>query len=231
MESLIPLFAAKPLDAVLAFYRALGFEVTYQQETPYIYAAVQRGQINIHFTDKTHGAACLVHVPKVDDYHRAFADGLRGAYGRVPLAQTPRLTRLQPGQTRFSVYDPAGNTLTFINIDEPDIDYDAYNESLSPLIQALENVKFLRDTYHDDPAAAKFLDKKLKQHADAAPIERALALSARAELAVAMGESARLDEVRAELGRLTLTDDERARHHDELTAADRLERWAVEKPG
>lgn len=85
MESLIPLFAAKPLDAVLAFYRALGFEVTYQQETPYIYAAVQRGQINIHFTDKTHGAACLVHVPKVDDYHRAFADGLRGAYGRVPL--------------------------------------------------------------------------------------------------------------------------------------------------
>lgn len=230
MESLIPLFAAKSLDEVTAFYRALGFEVPYQQETPYLYAAVQRGQIGIHFTNKTHGAACLVHVSKVDGYHRAFADGLREAYGRVPLAETPRLTRLRPSQTRFSVYDPAGNTLTFINIDEPDIDYDAYNDStLSPLMQALENVQFLRDTYHDDPAAAKFLDKKLKQLTDAAPIERARALAARAELAVAMGESARLAEVRAELGQLSLTDDERARHHDELTAADHLERWAVEK--
>lgn len=144
----------------------------------------------------------------------------------------PRLSRFRPGQTRFSLYDPAGNTLTFINIDEPDIDYDAYNDStLSPLMQALENVQFLRDTYHDDPAAAKFLDKKLKQFTDAPPIDRARALAARAELAVAMGESARLAEVRAELGRLTLTDEERARHQDELTAADRLEHWAVETAG
>lgn len=229
MESVIPVFQVKALGEVLEFYQALGFKVTYRQEKPYLYGAVQRGGINIHFTKGTGSGNCLVNVPNVAEYHKAFADGLRTAYGKVLTSGVPRITRLRPGQTRFTLYDPAGNTIIFINQDEPDIDYDAYDDTLSPLLQALENVKFLRDTYTDDKAAAQFLDKKLQQYTSAPSVERARALVVRAELAIAMGDVERAQAVRDELKKLLLTDEERALYHDELEAADQLERWLVEK--
>lgn len=226
MEQLTPLFSCKSLDAVLKFYQALGFAVTYQQEAPYLYAAVQRGSINVHFTKGTGGATCLVHVPDVSTYHHAFADGLRSAYGTIPTADTPRITRWRQGQTRFQTFDPAGNILLFINHDEPDPDYDAYDDTLSPMMQALQNVIFLRDTYADDKAAAKFLDKKLKQIADVLPLDRARALAARAELAVALGEDSQ--PFGAELTQIALSPGEREQYRDELLAAERLERWKTQ---
>lgn len=229
MESVTPLFQVKSIQEVLEFYRALGFEVTYLQEKPYLYAAVQRGGIHLHFVKGTESASALVHVLNAADYHQAFADGLRAKYGKVPSAKLPRITRFRQGQTRFTVYDPAGNVLVFINHDEPDPDYEAYDASLSPLMQALERVKFLRDTYDDDKAAAQFLDRKLQQYPSAPPLERARALAARAELAVAMGDSARAQTVRDELKHLPLSDEERQLYHDELLAAERLERWLREK--
>lgn len=228
MEHMTPLFACKSPDETLAFYEALGFTVTYRQDIPYLYAAVTRGEINLHFAKGKHGMTCLVHVPEVGIYHQAFADGLRAHYGRIPTADFPRMTRLMPGQTRFQVFDPTGNILLFINHDEPDIDYDAYDDSLSPLMQVLENVAFLRDTYADDQSAAKFLDKKLAQHTNAAPIERALALAVRTELAVAMGDSAKADATRAELRQIPLPAEDRERFHDALHAADALERWLTQ---
>jgi catechol 2,3-dioxygenase-like lactoylglutathione lyase family enzyme len=229
MESVIPVFPVKALDEVLQFYQALGFEVTYRQDKPYLYGAVKRGKVDIHFIKGTESGTCLVHVMNVQDYHQAFADGLRMTYGKVLTAGVPRITRFRQGQTRFTVYDPAGNAIIFINHDEPDIDYDAYDDTLSPLMQALEKVKFLRDTYSDDKAAAQFLDKKLNQHASATHIERARALAARAELAIAMGDVERARVVRDELEQLHLTDEERTLYHVELQAADDLERWLTER--
>jgi hypothetical protein len=228
MESMTPLFPCKSIDGILEFYQALGFQVTYQQDTPYSYGAVCRGDINIHFTKNRGTSVCLVHVQDVGTYHKAFADGLRAKYGQVPTADVPRITRLKPGQTRFIVFDPVGNELVFINRDEPDIDYDAYPEGLSPLMDALENAIFLRDTYANDTAAAKFLDKKLKQPISAPPIELARVLAARAELAVALGDLTRADEIRAELRQIKLSDEERAQYQHELEAADKLERWLRE---
>lgn len=228
MEHMIPLFACKSPDETLAFYEALGFEITYRQEEPYLYAAVSRGAINLHFTNRVQTAVCLVHVPEVSVYHRAFADGLRAKYGRILTAGYPRIARLRAWHTRFLLFDPEGNELLFINQDEPDIDYDAYDDTLSPLMQALENVAFLRDTYADDASAGKFLDRKLKQHADADPLDRARALASRAELAVAMGEDELSHSLRAELKRIPLSDEDRERYRDELDAADTLERWLTQ---
>lgn len=231
MEQVIPIFLCKSADETRAFYEALGFEVTYWQGEPYVYGAVCRGALNLNFTSRISGGYCLVQVPEVGSYHRAFADGLRAHYGRIPTADNPRITRLRKGQTRFHVYDPAGNILLFVNADEPDIDYEAYdNSSLSPLMQALENVAFTRDVYTDDKSAARYLDRKLKQHTAALPIDRALALAARAELAVALGDAERAQAVRDELAQISLSDEERERHHDDLTAADALERWISTPP-
>jgi catechol 2,3-dioxygenase-like lactoylglutathione lyase family enzyme len=230
-ETTIPLFPCHSLAETIEFYRALGFVVTHEQTQPYLYGAVKRGDVELHFARLTaHGAkggfgACLVIVAAVGPYHRAFADGLRAHYGRVPVAGLPRLTRLQPGHTRFAVFDPSGNMLTYINRDEPDADYSWSGEGQSALIQALDNAVFLRDTYANDAAAAKVLDKALARHDDATPLDRARALATRAELAVALGDAEGAETFRRGLREIALPDEERAAFDDELSAADRLERW------
>lgn len=230
MEQVIPLLYCKSLDATLAFYQALGFEVTYRQDWPYPYAAVQRGDITLHFAKRAKPSACLIFVSDVHPLHQSFADGLRGHYGQVPTAGQPRITRLRPEQTRFSLFDPSGNSLMYINQDEPEPDYGAASDSQSAdsqsaLMQALENAIFLRDTYTDDKGAARVLDLVLKRNPSADGIERARVLAARAELAVAMGDLALADTLQAELQQMALSESDRARHADELNAAARLAQW------
>ncbi|KFA89770.1 hypothetical protein [Archangium violaceum] len=56
------------------------------------------------------------------------------------------------------------------------------------------------------------------------PLERARALAARAELAVALGDETRARSAREELQRIPLSEEERARFREELEAADALAR-------
>jgi hypothetical protein len=229
METTTPLFPCKSLDVTLDFYQTLGFQVTYQQHSPYPYGAVCQGNVVLHFAKlTTHGsrhAVCLVHVPDVAVHHKAFADAIRAKYGRVLTAGCPRITRLQMGQTRFHLFDPAGNILIYINQDEPDGDYTSEANNMSPLALALENAIFLRDTYVNDVAAAGVLDKALARYPQADAMDRASALAARAELAVALGQTERTQTLRAELSQIILPDAERERLQTELQAADKLEQW------
>lgn len=225
MEKVIPLLYCKSLDAMLEFYQVLGFEVTYRQDWPYVYAAVSRGGVMLHFARRAKPAACLVFVPDVHPLYRTFADALRSHYGQIPTAGQPRITRLRPEQTRFSLFDPSGSSLLYINQNEPDPDYSESSGEQSPLMQALENAIFLRDTYTDDKGAARVLDLVLKRNPSADGIERARVLAARAELAVAMGDLALAETLQAELRQMALSESDRARYTDELDAAARLAAW------
>ena len=231
MASVVPIFPCKSLDKTLDFYETLGFVVTHRQVDPYLYGAVSRDKVILHFSKLTvwgaKNAVCLVFVPELEREHRVFADALRAKFGQVPTARLPRITRLRPGQTRFHVFDPAGNALIYISQDEPDTAYE-WQESRSDLAQALENAIFLRDTYVNDQAAARVLDKALARHKQADSIDRARVLAARAELAVAMGESERAQAVRDELRQIPLSEGEREHYRHELQAADDLERWLTD---
>lgn len=228
-ESTIPLFPCKSLQETLDFYQTLGFEVTYQQDDPYLYASVRRGSVELHFsklaTWHTRNSVCLIFVTDVALYHSTFADALREKYGRIPTADLPRITRLRPGQTRFHIFDPNGNILLYIDREEPEGEYRWDGQVQSSLSAALENAIFLRDTYVNDKAAAQVLDKALAVRETAVSIDRARALAARAEIAVAMGDAERAQTARAELQQIALSDAERAQFHNELQAADELERW------
>ncbi|MCC7446536.1 MAG: hypothetical protein IT324_03920 [Anaerolineae bacterium] len=237
METTIPVFPCTSLDPVLNFYQTLGFEVTYRQETPYIYATIRRGNVELHFNNhglqvwKSKNAVCLVLVPGVETYHQTFADALRLKYGKIPTAGFPRITRFRKGYTRFHVFDPAGNVLLFIDQQESSKGYRWHKNGDSALIQALHNAEFLRDTYCADEAAAKVLDTALTHYRSAEPIDQARVLAARAELAVAMGDEAGARDFRAQLNQLPISSDDRARFADELQAADELERWQSSQPG
>jgi catechol 2,3-dioxygenase-like lactoylglutathione lyase family enzyme len=235
METAIPLFPCVSLDETLDFYQTLGFEVTFQQKEPYPYGAVCLGGVKLHFSrltvysPKNAFGTCLVFVPEVGPYHRTFTDALRVKYGQVPTACLPRITRLRQNQTRFKVFDPSGNLVIYINRDEPDAVYGWSEENLSELAQALENAVFLRDTYANDRSAAKVLDVALARHESADPVDRARALAARAELAVAMGETKLAQAIRLELQQIPLSDEDRNRFRHELQAGDDLERWLTQQ--
>ncbi|XYH92936.1 hypothetical protein ACMHYB_34405 [Sorangium sp. So ce1128] len=228
----IPVLPCVSLPETLAFYGALGFEVTHQQTTPNVYAATRRGDVHLHFMGlkkldpREAYSTCLVLVPEVEHLHETFAEGLRKAYGKVPIAGLPRISRMKKGQSRFTVVDVAGNSVIFIKRDAPD-DYDegaAGAGSDSRLGKALRAAARLRDFKNDDAAAAKVLDVALARKEPAAPLERARALAARLELAIALGEAARARALRAELDEAPLTSEERAQLRHQLEAVEALER-------
>jgi catechol 2,3-dioxygenase-like lactoylglutathione lyase family enzyme len=228
----IPILPCISLDATLSFYRSLGFEVTHQQVRPYVYVATQRGDIHLHFVGipklepKNVYSACLVIVPELDRIYAAFREGLKSAYGKLPLQGFPRISRLRPGASRFTVVDVAGNSVVFIKRGAPD-DYDEDAQaphSDTPLGKALKQARRFRDFKNDDRAAAKVLDIVLRKEVTGLAIDRARALAARIEIALAQGDQPRANAARAELDGLPLTDEERERYRDELTAAERLER-------
>ena len=239
-ETMIPLQPCANFAQTIEFYETLGFTVTHQQEEPYVYIAVSKGALDLHFSGSlgVYGAknafgSCLLFVDEVALYHRTFADSLRRTYGRVPTAALPRITRLRTGDTRFKLFDPSGNMLIFINRNEPEVNYYEEADALqSALEQALSNAEFLRDTYSNDKAAARVLDLALERNSTAAPLARARVLAARAELAVAMEDTERAQVLRHELQQMNLSADERTQFAEELQAADVLERWLVQEvPG
>lgn len=227
----VPLLPCIDPDRTVDFYEALGFRVGHRQDRPYLYVTLALGDVELHFKEPAPGldpaaelsGGTLVLVDAVGPFHRAFVTGLRDRYGRLLATGLPRLTRLRAGQTRFTVYDPSGNSVVFIDRDEPGIEYGG-SRDLSGLARALDNVRILRDFKNDDALAARALDVALDRHrADAPRLDLAKALADRAELAVALGDSAEVH--RRELAQMTLTDAERADAATELEALAQIDEW------
>ena len=68
-ETVIPLLPCASYEATITFYEALGFTVTHAQQEPYLYIAVRRNAVELHFSDalrvyqaKNPFGACLVFV-------------------------------------------------------------------------------------------------------------------------------------------------------------------------
>lgn len=226
---LLPVFTCKSLARTLAFYRTLDADVVHEQTHPYEYGAVQWGDIEINFHGSRkmkpeRASSSILMVKDVETPYRIFVDGLRRTYAGLPVKGLPRITRFRKGHTRFSVYDPDGNSLLFIAKDEPPYTYDSKMKDESRLMQAFETAEFLRDTYHNDEAAAKKLDRAMDKYEPAARVELARVLAARAELAVALGDIKQANELRNQLKQIPLTEKEQEQFRDELQAADKLEK-------
>lgn len=202
----IPALPCVSLDDTLAFWTALGFVVTYRQKAPHAYGVVARDGYDLHFfglkgLDPAAGfSTCLVLMPEVEALHAEFLESLRKALGRSPTKGFPRISRMRPGQTRFTLTDPNGNSVIFIKYGVEDSDEaEAYKDpSLTPLQRAIKLADRLRDFRGDDGAAAKALDVALARPGDEAPADRARALTARAELARALDDPALAERLEAE---------------------------------
>jgi len=226
-ETTVPLLPCVAPEETLTFWRALGFAVTYEQKKPYLYLAFQWRGFELHYKRASGGVdpamedtgGCLVMVDAVAPYHAAFTEAMRRAYGKVLSKELPRITRYRPGASRFTVMDPSGNSIIFIQRDEPtELEYGG-SKQLQGLARVLDNARILREFKHDDRAAFRALNSGLRRYGDSAPaVERAVALAVLIELSTALEELERVPEWGARLRQLTLTIEERG--HVESAVAD-----------
>ncbi|GAA5078823.1 glyoxalase [Nocardia iowensis] len=232
-DTVVPVMWGGNLTETLEFYRVLGYKKTYEQTSPYVYGSVERNGYELNFyRDKKDGRSaeeidygCLVYVDEVATLHAEFSAALREHYGKIPARGIPRISRFRPGQTRFTVVDPGGNSITYIQRDEPEYEYGG-SRKLEGLQRVLDNARILRFSKEDDEAARKTIESGLRRFAaTASTLDKAHALAELAELAVAMGNSARAAELRGEIAGLDLTDDERAEIAKHLEIATNLQQW------
>ncbi|MER8237418.1 glyoxalase [Streptomyces sp. NPDC094049] len=214
-ETTVPVLPCASVEETLEFYRALGFAVTYQQTRPYLYLALEWSGFALHFgmppkdfdPSREESGCCLVLVDEVAAYHAEFSRALRTAYGRVPAKGQPRITRFRPGASRFTLVDPSGNSLIFIQRDEPEeLEYGG-SKSLTGLAKALDNARILSEFKNDDRTALRVLTTALRRHeATAAPVDVARTLTTLIELAAVLEQTEGVDEWRRRLTTLTTTD-------------------------
>jgi hypothetical protein len=234
----IPLLPCESLDATLEFWQALGFAVVYKQRAPNPYAVISYDDYAIHLfglkrlNPHENFSGCIVVVPDVEQLHRTFAERLRQSMGKVPNKGFPRITRMKPAQTRFTLTDVAGNSVIYVKRGGEDhAAAEAYKAAgQTPLQKALNAAGRLRDFKNDDAMAAKALDLALARAEPEPTLDYARVLAARLELAVALEERERALALRAQLAALPLADADRQSLSGQLAAIDELERsLAAEK--
>jgi hypothetical protein len=225
-ETTMPLLPCVAPEETLAFWRALGFAVIWEQTKPYLYLAFRWRGFELHYGRAPSGldpsentSGCLVMVDSVAPYHATFTEAMRSGYGKVLVKGLPRLTRYRPGASRFTVTDPSGNSIVFIQRDEPaDVEYGG-STRLQGLARVLDNARILREFKSDDKAAFRSLNSGLRRHGDTAPAaQQAVALAMLIELSTALEEPERVPEWGARLRHISLTEEER--RHVESAVAD-----------
>ncbi|ROO86895.1 hypothetical protein EDD29_4478 [Actinocorallia herbida] len=231
-ETTVPLMPCASVEETVGFYEALGFETTYKQNRPYVYLVVRWSGFQLHFgpapegLDPSRGTSggCLVLVDAVAPYHAAFVAAMRRTYGKVLGSGLPRITRHRPGASRFTLYDPSGNSIIFIQRDEPaEVEYGG-SKKLTGLAKALDNARILREFKNDDLQAFRALKSAIRRHgADAPAAERAIVLCHLIDLATILGEAT--DPWLTDLHALYLGPDDRHRVESELGHLAGLPQW------
>lgn len=210
------------IDEAVAFYEALGFVPTYRQLRPNPYAVVAREDIHFHlfgmpgFVPANSYGNVLVVVPDPDALYHSFAEGLRRAYQKLPVAGIPRIVRPRKkfGTVRgFSVVDVGGNWLRISKLNDPEPEGPTDSSGLAKIIEVAAR---LGDAKGDDAQALHTLESGIKRHADAPIAERAKALIYRAELAVRVGNQALAESSLAAVREMELDDETRELIAEEL---------------
>jgi hypothetical protein len=207
----IPLLPAISLEESLSFYEVLGFEVTLRQKAPSSYGVVRFRDFELHLfglrelQPDQNFTTCLVVVPEIEDLHTTFRVPLEAHLGRQAYRGLPRLSRVRPGQTRFTVTDVAGNSIIFVRRGGQDDEAaSAYRQAgLGRLQRAVLLAERERDFKTDDAGAASRFDAIIERYAGDVSPDYLRAVEARLELAILYDEDARARTLREMLATLT----------------------------
>ncbi|MFK3980604.1 VOC family protein [Micromonospora sp. NPDC050397] len=220
-EVTVPLLPCASIDDIETFYGVLGFRTTYKQRKPNACVGVQREDLNLQFfeipgfdPEQSYGS-CLVITADIEGLHRAFAAGMRAAYGKVLVSGTPRMTRPRArknadGVGGFSIIDPGGNWIRVFR-DAATAPMPAATPA-GRLAKALANAVVQADSRGSVGQAVRILDSALAQsRADDDPVEQVEVLVYRAELAMVLHDPKTATEMLARVQSVALTKDEAER--------------------
>ncbi|MFF0744159.1 bleomycin resistance protein [Streptomyces sp. NPDC004111] len=229
-EKTIPLLPCRTIQPVVDFYTALGFTTTFLQKSPYPYAVVQRGGIELQFFGmKEYDPAqsysgVYVVTEDVDALFAAFRAGLKEAYGRVPARGLPRIGPLKDmsyGMRQFLMTDPGGNS---VRVGQEIAEDKGHGEApRETFARALHYGTLFADSKEDLPRAAKVLDRALAvtdETPTAAQLVRLLVM--RADVAMRSREPERAAALLERAAAVPLADDERRAVRDDLRRAEEL---------
>ncbi|MEU6824588.1 VOC family protein [Streptomyces atriruber] len=223
-EKMIPLLPCRTVQPVVDFYTALGFETTFFQKSPYPYAVVERGPIELQFfgmkeyDPQESYSGCYVVTDDVETLHAAFRAGLKAAYGRIPTRGLPRIGPLKDmsyGMRQFLMTDPGGNSIRVGQQISED-------QSLRPVpketfARALHMADLFADSKEDLPGAAKIIDRALGLTDERpAPDQELRLLVLRGDIARRLGDDELAERLLARAAGLRLTGAERAAARDAL---------------
>ncbi|MBD2871695.1 bleomycin resistance protein [Paenibacillus arenilitoris] len=212
-ETAIPILPSRSIDEQLDFYQALGFEVTYRQAKPNLYACVRHRIVELHFfvlkqLDPANSySMCYVHVPDVDAVYKEFSENLKKKYRKVLTKGLPRISKPSDlmEDRRFNLIDPAGNRLL---IGTKHTAIKLIVEETSKFASAFETSYRLMYAKDEPADAAKVLDHVLPKAEEASATLRYRAYVLRADIAVSMEEWAIAGTYVQEANRMTLSDTE-----------------------
>ena len=226
-DRMIPILPSRSIDDQLEFYESLGFEVTYRQKTPNVFASVQRGAIELQFfvlkgyEPADSYSTCYVIVSDVDTLYADFREGMKLSLGRIPTRGIPRIGALRDmsyGVRQFLLTDPGGN---IIRIGQPLAATEATRPT-SRLEKALGAATLLMDSKGDPQTTARVIDAAMADEPDAPDRIQVQALILRAEAAHALGDDALAIELLGKASLISLDPDERAALADDLARAEEL---------
>ena len=222
-EIAVPLLPCASIDDILTFYGALGFSTTYRQRKPYACAGLQREDLHLQFfeisgfdPEQSYGS-CIVLTSDIAEMHRAFAGGMRAAYGKVLVSGIPRMTRPRArknadGMGGFSVIDPGGNWIRVFQKPDTTPTPAPVPAPAGRLAKALANAVVLADSKGDAGQAVRILDSALaRPQADDDPVTHVEVLVYRAELAMTLDDRATATEMLARVERIALNAEETER--------------------
>ncbi|WJV45247.1 bleomycin resistance protein [Streptomyces flavofungini] len=229
-EKTIPLLPCVTVQPIVDFYTALGFETTYLQKSPYAYAVVERGTVELQFFGmKQYDPAesisgCYILTDDVESLHAAFRAGLKAAYGKIPSRGLPRIGPLKDmsyGVRQFLMTDPAGNSIRVgRQISEDQSHRPAPKETFA---RALHIADVFADSKEDLAGAAKVIDRALAltdERPTPAQLLRLLVL--RGDIAQRLGEDALAGQFLERAAGVDLTEEERAEVRDALVRLEEL---------
>jgi len=208
----VPILPCVSITETLSFWEGLDYKVSYRQTRPYQYGVVEHNRSTLHFAGvrgmiaaNNSYTGCLVIVDDAAKVYHQLSANLKKLLGRVPHTGIPRVSRMKPGATRFTLTDVSGNAVIFVSNGERDQEMweQGQIKSGSKLQQTITIAKHFRDYKNDDGAAAKALDTTLKTTPDGDP-DLPEALVMRMEIALHQGEQSREQECRQKLSTLEI---------------------------
>ncbi|MFD6797240.1 VOC family protein [Streptomyces cyaneofuscatus] len=200
-EKTIPLLPCRTelIQSVVDFYTALGFETTHLQKSPYAYAVVERGAVELQlygmkdYDPAASHSSCYVLTEDVDGLHAAFRSGLKAVYGRIPTRGLPRIGPLKDmsyGVRQFLATDPTGNTIRVGQVISGDGEEEPANAPKETFARALHMADLFADSKQDYPGAAKIIDRVLKlEDEQPTPVQRVRLLVLRGDIAQRLGDT------------------------------------------